>query len=89
MEDDDLPTGWIGSRRDAAHKLGLESLDRYSLIELDARVALLDAEITRVKAHRQKSAAHRLAADALFGRQVSEITAESSGAPNASAGTPK
>jgi uncharacterized small protein (DUF1192 family) len=69
MEDDDLPAGWIGSRADAAHKLGLESLDRYSLDELDQRVALLETEIARVKAHRQKSAAHRLAADALFGRK--------------------
>jgi uncharacterized small protein (DUF1192 family) len=66
MEDDDLPAGWIGSRGDAAHKLGLESLDRYSLDELDGRVGLLEAEIARVKAHRQKSAAHRIAAEALF-----------------------
>ncbi len=70
MEDDDLPAGWLGSRRDAAHQLGLESLDRYSLDELDQRVALLEAEMLRVKTHRQKSAAHRLAADALFGRKV-------------------
>lgn len=68
MEDDDFPAGWIGARRDAAHKLGLESLDRYSLDELDGRVALLEAEIARVTAHRRKSAAHRIAADALFGR---------------------
>ncbi len=70
MEDDDLPAGWIGSRGDAAHKLGLESLDRYSLDELDQRVILLEAEIGRVTAHRQKSVAHRIAADALFGRKV-------------------
>ena len=47
-----------------------KSLDRYSLAELDQRVALLETEIARVSAHRQKSAAHRLAADALFGRKV-------------------
>jgi uncharacterized small protein (DUF1192 family) len=70
MEDGDLPAGWMGSPEDAAHQLGLESLDRYSLDELDQRVALLEAEIVRVRAHRQKSAAHRLAADALFGRRV-------------------
>ncbi len=70
MEDGDLPAGWIGSREDAAHQLGLESLDRYSLDELDQRLALLETEIVRVKAHRQKSAAHRLAAEALFGRKV-------------------
>ena len=79
MQHDDLPSGWIGSREDAAHKLGQESLDRYSLDELDERVALLDAEIVRVKAHAQKSAAHRLAADALFRRQADETRAESSG----------
>ncbi|MDP9056800.1 MAG: DUF1192 domain-containing protein [Pseudomonadota bacterium] len=79
MQHDDLPGGWIGSREDAAHKLGLESLDRYSLNELDERVVLLDAEIARVKAHRQKSAAHRLAADALFRRQTDDNATESSG----------
>ncbi len=81
MEDDDLPAGWVGSRGDAAHQLGLESLDRYSLDELDQRVVLLEAEILRVKAHRQKSAAHRLAAEALFGRKADETLANSSGTP--------
>ena len=70
MEDSDLPVGWAGAREDAAHQLARESLDRYSLAELDHRVALLETEIARVSAHRQKSAAHRLAADALFGRKV-------------------
>ena len=79
MQHEDLPAGWIGSREDAAHKLGQESLDRYSLDELDERVGLLDAEIARVKAHRQKSAAHRLAADALFRRQADDGSTESSG----------
>ncbi|WP_067735272.1 DUF1192 domain-containing protein [Novosphingobium naphthalenivorans] len=50
----------------AASLLASESLERYSLDELDARVLLLENEITRVKAHKQKSAAHKLAADALF-----------------------
>ena len=67
MDDDELPVGWAGARQDAAHKLAQESLDRYSLDELDQRVILLEAEIARVKAHRQKSQAHRLAAEALFG----------------------
>jgi uncharacterized small protein (DUF1192 family) len=79
MEHDDLPAGWIGSREDAAHKLGLESLDRYSFDELDQRTALLEAEIMRVKAHRQKSAAHRIAADALFGRKPDGSTSDQSG----------
>jgi uncharacterized small protein (DUF1192 family) len=61
--DDDLPR----TKGDAADQLSKESLDRYSLAELAERIALLEAEIERVKAHRDKSAAHRAAADALFG----------------------
>ena len=64
MEDGDPPT----RRTDAAHALAHESLDRLSVEELNARVAALEAEIVRVIAHRDRSAAHRLAADALFGR---------------------
>ena len=62
MDEDDLPL----RRSDAASQLSKESLDSYSQDELTARIALLEAEILRVKAHHQKSAAHRLAADALF-----------------------
>lgn len=66
MDDDDRPR----PRGDAASRLSGESLDSYSQDELDARIALLEAEIARVAAHREKSAAHRLAADALFGRKA-------------------
>jgi hypothetical protein len=52
---------------DLASQLATESLDSYSHHELGARIALLEAEIARVSAHRDKKAAHRLAADALFG----------------------
>ncbi|MDD3798705.1 MAG: DUF1192 domain-containing protein [Novosphingobium sp.] len=62
MDDDDLPR----RRGDAASQLSLESLDSYSQDELDERVGLLEAEIVRVKAHRDRASAHRLAADALF-----------------------
>lgn len=62
MDDDDLPK----RRGDAASQLSKESLDSYSQDELDERIALLEAEIGRVKAHRDKASAHRLAADALF-----------------------
>lgn len=62
MDDDDLP----GRRGDAASQLSSESLDTYSQNELDDRISLLEAEITRVTAHRDRSAAHRQAADALF-----------------------
>ena len=62
MEDGDLPR----RRGDAAGELSKESLDAYSQDELAERIALLEAEIARVKAHRDKAASHRLAADALF-----------------------
>lgn len=51
---------------DAATALSKESLDPYSQDELDERIALLEAEIARIKAHRDKASAHRLAAEALF-----------------------
>ena len=62
MEDEDLPR----RRGDAAEQLSKESLDTYSQDELTERIALLEAEIARVKSHRDKAASHRVAADALF-----------------------
>jgi uncharacterized small protein (DUF1192 family) len=53
---------------DAASRLGQEDLAPYSQAELDERIALLENEIARVTAHRDKAAAHRAAADALFGK---------------------
>lgn len=63
MDESDLPrpTG------DAASHLAGEDLGPYSQAELDDRIALLEAEIARVRAHRDRAAAHRAAADALFG----------------------
>ncbi|MBV7258540.1 DUF1192 domain-containing protein [Erythrobacter crassostreae] len=63
MDDGDLPR----PKGDAASKLAAEDLAPYSQDELDERIATLETEIARVKAHRDKAAAHRLAADALFG----------------------
>jgi uncharacterized small protein (DUF1192 family) len=60
--DEDLPR----PKGDAADQLAKEALDRYSQDELAERIELLEAEIARVKAHRDKVAAHRMAADALF-----------------------
>lgn len=65
MEDDDRPR----PRGDAASKLATEDLSPYSQDELADRIALLEAEITRVEQHRSRAAAHRSAADALFGRK--------------------
>ena len=63
MDDLDLPR----PKGDAAGKLAGEDLAPYSQDELADRVALLEAEIARVKAHSDKAARHRAAADALFG----------------------
>lgn len=60
--EDDLPR----PKGDAASLLSKESLDPYSQTELAERIAQLEAEIERVRAHRDKAAAHRQAADALF-----------------------
>ena len=62
MDDDDLPR----SRGDAASQLAREPLDTYSQDELMERVALLEAEIARVKAHHAQVAEKRKLADALF-----------------------
>jgi uncharacterized small protein (DUF1192 family) len=62
MDDNDRPR----PRGDAASALKAESLDSYSREELAERIALLEAEIARVKAHRDKAQAHMLAADSLF-----------------------
>jgi len=68
MQDDDLPFAAHQARLtgDAASLLATESLDRYSQNELSDRITQLEAEIARVKAHRDKAAAHRAAADAFF-----------------------
>lgn len=55
-----------GHRHGAASQLASESLDSYSQDELADRIALLEFEIERVKAHRSRAAAHRVAAEAFF-----------------------
>lgn len=54
------PTG------DLASRLATESLDSCSHDELGARISLLEQEIARVAAHRDRASAHRTAAEALF-----------------------
>ena len=68
MDEDDLPR----PRGDAASLLAKESLETYSQDELMERVALLEAEIARVKAQHAKAASHRQAADALFRARESD-----------------
>jgi uncharacterized small protein (DUF1192 family) len=62
VDDDDLPR----PRGDAASQLAREPLDTYSQDELMERVALLEAEIKRVRAHHASVAEKRKLADALF-----------------------
>ena len=62
--DDDLPR----PKSDAAGLLAKEALDAYSIEELNERIQLLETEIMRIVAHRDKAKAHLVAADALFGR---------------------
>ena len=62
MDAEDLPR----PRGDAASLLAKESLDTYSQDELLERIATLEAEIARVKAHHARAASHRKAADELF-----------------------
>lgn len=63
MDDEERPS----LPGDAASLLASEDLDPYSQDELAARIILLETEIARVRAHREKASAHRAAADALFG----------------------
>jgi uncharacterized small protein (DUF1192 family) len=67
IDDHPRPTHGMGSG-DAASLLAREDLSPYSQDELAERIALLQAEIARTEAHRDKVAAHRTAADALFAR---------------------
>ncbi|MDA0820432.1 MAG: DUF1192 domain-containing protein [Proteobacteria bacterium] len=62
MDLDDLPR----PKGDAASKLAREDLSPYSQDELEQRIAILKAEIVRVREHHSKAAAHRSAADSLF-----------------------
>ena len=60
--EDELPR----IRGDAASRLAGEPLDAFSQDELIERIALLEAEIARVRAQHAKAASHRAVADALF-----------------------
>lgn len=62
FEERPRPTG------DCASRLASEPLDSFSQDELAERIALLEAEMARVRAHRDRAGAHRLAAEALFRR---------------------
>ena len=69
MDDEDRPKPRMPEASfGAASLLAGESLESYSLDELDARVTLLEAEISRIKDHRDKAANHMRAAEDLCTR---------------------
>ncbi|WP_079246966.1 DUF1192 domain-containing protein [Sphingomonas turrisvirgatae] len=64
MELDDLPR----RKDDPAALLGKQDLDPFSVEELDARIALLEAEIGRCRQKKERAVHHRASADSLFKR---------------------
>jgi uncharacterized small protein (DUF1192 family) len=53
---------------DPAALLAKQDLDPLSVAELDARVAALEAEIARIRKHKQRAVNHRAIAEDLFKR---------------------
>jgi len=51
---------------DLAGQLAREDLDPLSVAELDARIAVLSAEIERTRAKREHAVNHKASAEALF-----------------------
>ena len=62
MDDDDLPR----RRDDVLAALIKQPLDPLSVDELDDRIAALEGEIARIKAHRTAATSQKAAAAALF-----------------------
>ena len=62
MDDDDLPR----RRDDVLTALTRQPLDPLSVDELDDRIAALEGEIARIKAHRSAATNQKAAAEALF-----------------------
>ncbi len=51
---------------DPVSLIARQDLDPFSVAELDARVAALEAEIDRIRAHKARAVNHRAIADTLF-----------------------
>ncbi|MBL0915065.1 MAG: DUF1192 domain-containing protein [Sphingopyxis sp.] len=62
MDDDDLPR----RRDDTLAALTKQSLNPLSVAELDDRIAVLQAEIERVRAHKAAAGGFKASAEALF-----------------------
>ena len=65
MDDDDLPR----RRDDVLAALTRQSLDPLSVEELDDRVAVLESEIARTKAHKAAAGGFKASAEALFRKE--------------------
>jgi uncharacterized small protein (DUF1192 family) len=66
MDLDDL---FSGKPSDPLTELGKQELGPLSVAELDARIAALRDEITRVENHMAEVARHKASADALFAKR--------------------
>ena len=53
---------------DLLSELGRQDLDPFSVAELEARIAALEAEIARTRSHMDGAVQHRASAEALFRR---------------------
>lgn len=62
MDDDDLPR----RRDDVLAALVKQSLDPLSVEELDDRIAALEGEIARTRAHKAAAGSFKASAEALF-----------------------
>jgi uncharacterized small protein (DUF1192 family) len=62
FDEPDLPR----RKSDLLAELAREDLDKFSIAELDDRIAGLEAEIARSRAKREGAAKFRAAADSLF-----------------------
>ena len=68
MEEAELPRTGRGA---CLAEIAREDLDLYAVEELDERIGLLKAEITRAEAAKAKKLSVRQAADALFSKSTS------------------
>jgi uncharacterized small protein (DUF1192 family) len=64
FDEADLPR----KKADVLADLAAQDLDRLSIAELDARIAVLEAELARTRTKRAGAADFRAAADSLFKR---------------------
>ncbi|MEG3087998.1 DUF1192 domain-containing protein [Sphingomonas sp. PB4P5] len=65
----DLDEIFAGTPDDPLTALTRQDLDPMSVAELDARIAVLEAEIERTRGKKDRAVNHRASADGLFKRQ--------------------